>query len=45
MPQVVLFQPQIPPNTGNVARTCVATASELHLSYKDGPQDDGYDDG
>ncbi len=31
MPQVVLFQPQIPPNTGNVARTCVATASELHL--------------
>ena len=31
MPHVVLFQPQIPPNTGNVARTCVATASELHL--------------
>jgi len=31
MPQVVLFQPQIPPNTGNVARTCAATNSELHL--------------
>ena len=31
MPRVVLFQPQIPPNTGNVARTCVATGSELHL--------------
>ena len=31
MPRIVLFQPQIPPNTGNVARTCVATGSELHL--------------
>ncbi|MCX5944838.1 MAG: tRNA (cytidine(34)-2'-O)-methyltransferase [Cyanobacteria bacterium] len=31
MPQVVLFQPQIPPNTGNVARSCAATNSELHL--------------
>ena len=31
MPQVVLYQPQIPPNTGNVARTCAATATELHL--------------
>ncbi len=31
MPRVVLFQPQIPPNTGNVARSCAATASELHL--------------
>ena len=31
MPQVVLFQPQIPPNTGNVARTCAATNTELHL--------------
>ena len=31
MPQIVLFQPQIPPNTGNVARTCVATGSPLHL--------------
>ncbi|MFQ6537203.1 MULTISPECIES: tRNA (cytidine(34)-2'-O)-methyltransferase [Aphanothece] len=31
MPRIVLFQPQIPPNTGNVARTCAATAQELHL--------------
>ncbi|MEB3151261.1 MAG: tRNA (cytidine(34)-2'-O)-methyltransferase [Sphaerospermopsis sp.] len=31
MPQVVLINPQIPPNTGNIARTCAATATELHL--------------
>ena len=31
MPRVVLYQPQIPPNTGNVARTCAATTSPLHL--------------
>ena len=31
MPRVVLYQPQIPPNTGNVARTCAATGTELHL--------------
>lgn len=31
MPRIVLFEPQIPPNTGNVARTCVATGTELHL--------------
>jgi len=29
--QVVLLSPQIPPNTGNVARTCAATGSRLHL--------------
>ena len=28
---VVLMEPEIPPNTGNVARTCAATASVLHL--------------
>ncbi|WP_419883237.1 tRNA (uridine(34)/cytosine(34)/5-carboxymethylaminomethyluridine(34)-2'-O)-methyltransferase TrmL [Peribacillus sp. B-H-3] len=28
---VVLYQPQIPSNTGNIARTCAATDSELHL--------------
>ena len=28
---VVLFEPQIPPNTGNVARTCAATGTVLHL--------------
>ena len=31
MPQIVLYQPQIPPNTGNVARTCAATGTPLHL--------------
>ncbi|UPM50502.1 MULTISPECIES: tRNA (cytidine(34)-2'-O)-methyltransferase [unclassified Synechococcus] len=31
MPKVVLFQPEIPPNTGNVARSCAATCTELHL--------------
>ncbi|NET17669.1 MAG: tRNA (cytidine(34)-2'-O)-methyltransferase [Okeania sp. SIO1H6] len=31
MPQIVLVYPQIPPNTGNVARTCAATNTELHL--------------
>lgn len=28
---VVLVQPQIPPNTGNIARTCAATRTPLHL--------------
>ena len=28
---VVLVEPEIPPNTGSVARTCVATSSTLHL--------------
>lgn len=28
---VVLFEPEIPPNTGNVARLCAATNSHLHL--------------
>jgi tRNA (cytidine/uridine-2'-O-)-methyltransferase len=31
MPQLVLIQPEIPPNTGNIARTCAATATALHL--------------
>ncbi len=29
--RVVLINPQIPPNTGNIARTCAATKTELHL--------------
>ncbi len=28
---VVLVEPEIPPNTGSVARTCAATSSPLHL--------------
>ncbi len=31
MPHIVLVNPQIPPNTGNIARTCAATATPLHL--------------
>lgn len=31
MPRLVLIHPQIPPNTGNIARTCAATQTELHL--------------
>jgi tRNA (cytidine/uridine-2'-O-)-methyltransferase len=27
----VLFEPEIPQNTGNIARTCVLTNSKLHL--------------
>jgi tRNA (cytidine/uridine-2'-O-)-methyltransferase len=29
--RVVLVEPEIPPNTGSVARTCAATQSPLHL--------------
>ena len=28
---IVLFQPEIPQNTGNIGRTCVLTNSKLHL--------------
>lgn len=28
---VALWEPEIPPNTGNIARLCAATASRLHL--------------
>ncbi len=28
---IVLVEPEIPQNTGNIARTCAATGSELHL--------------
>lgn len=31
MPAVVLYQPEIPPNTGNVIRLCANTGAELHL--------------
>ncbi|BAZ41613.1 TrmA family RNA methyltransferase [Calothrix sp. NIES-4101] len=31
MPQIVLVNPLIPPNTGNIARSCAATNTELHL--------------
>jgi tRNA (cytidine/uridine-2'-O-)-methyltransferase len=28
---IVLFQPEIPPNTGSIARLCAATLTPLHL--------------
>ena len=28
---VVLYEPEIPANTGNIGRTCVATGTRLHL--------------
>ena len=31
MNNIVLFQPEIPANTGNIARTCVGTNTRLHL--------------
>ena len=31
MINVVLFEPEIPGNTGNIMRTCVATNTKLHL--------------
>jgi tRNA (cytidine/uridine-2'-O-)-methyltransferase len=31
MPHVVLFEPEIPPNTGNIIRLCANTGFGLHL--------------
>ena len=31
---IVLFEPEIPPNTGNIARLCAGTGIELHLVGK-----------
>lgn len=31
MINIVLFEPEIPQNTGNIMRTCVATNAHLHL--------------
>jgi tRNA (cytidine/uridine-2'-O-)-methyltransferase len=30
---IVLYQPEIPANTGNIARTCLATNTTLHLIH------------
>ena len=30
-PEIVLFQPEIPPNTGNLIRLCANVGSRLHL--------------
>ena len=31
MLNIVLYEPEIPANTGNIGRTCVATGTRLHL--------------
>jgi tRNA (cytidine/uridine-2'-O-)-methyltransferase len=31
---IALWQPEIPPNTGNIARSCAATGTTLHLIGK-----------
>ncbi|MBD9198427.1 MAG: tRNA (uridine(34)/cytosine(34)/5-carboxymethylaminomethyluridine(34)-2'-O)-methyltransferase TrmL, partial [Clostridiales bacterium] len=31
MLNIVLVEPEIPQNCGNIARTCAATGSHLHL--------------
>lgn len=31
MVNIVLYQPEIPPNTGTIARTCAITGMKLHL--------------
>ena len=31
MPHIVLYQPEIPPNTGNIMRLCANTGFSLHL--------------
>lgn len=33
MNHIVLYKPQIPPNTGNIARTCAGTDTHLHLIH------------
>jgi tRNA (cytidine/uridine-2'-O-)-methyltransferase len=30
---IVLFEPEIPQNTGNIARTCAALGATLHLVH------------
>ena len=30
---VVMVEPEIPQNTGNIARTCSATGAKLHLVH------------
>ena len=30
---IVLFEPEIPPNTGNIARLCACTGTTLHLVH------------
>ena len=33
LPHIVLFQPEIPPNSGNIIRLCANTGAPLHLVH------------
>lgn len=33
LPHIVLYQPEIPPNCGNIIRLCANTGAELHLVH------------
>jgi len=33
MLKIILFEPEIPPNTGNIMRLCANTGAELHLIH------------
>ena len=37
---IVLVEPEIPPNTGNIVRTCAATGARLHIVRPMGFSDD-----
>ena len=37
---IVLYEPEIPYNTGNIGRTCVATRSEERRVGKEQPEPD-----
>lgn len=41
MVHIALFQPQIPPNTGNIIRLCANTGAQLHIIH---PTGFGWDD-
>ena len=41
MVNIVLHEPEMPANTGNIGRTCVATGSVLHLIEPLGMQNAG----
>ena len=38
MLHIALWEPEIPPNTGNIARLCAATGTRFHLIGKLGFQ-------
>lgn len=42
MLHIILWEPEIPPNTGNIARLCAATGASLHLVGRLGFQIDDH---